>query len=920
MSNKNFLHTIVAPNLTDSNFGQSIQTQFENINTNFQRLVSAAYLSGQDGNDVVVKDVPIYTENITVLDRTTNEIKVYDTIDVINEFLNADDVSYDFVIADGQENKYEFLYDILQQAVFTDFGLQLVETIFSEQPFTLEHHMLTYDVDGVETLASDLGHVLINEDLEYMFPSYSDTNRYPVWLAFVYSPVVRMFAIHDIDTDTITNICATQLYYFYDARIGSIQLLDDKYSANDFTDYTSFITISSNKNANDEYEINGTYTMSKSQDLPTLYYDNDAQEFCWKMNGIETNITAQGVKGDKGEPAGCWFCRGVATTVQENNDPMISVRLISYYTTDETGTIILRSVNDENCEIKNGDFVCIDVYNSNTTNNSTYFDTIFGNVNVYTETTGDSSQLTYNVTRPYYTSVMSMINNSPTLFYDYLTRISTRNSGNLLPDTLHGLFIPSTYQGRPTNPEPFLHAINVYPRSSTSINDILMIHPVDTNDMFGQIDSTIPTKMVNMKPEIHIEGYLGVVLKDGVDLKMAKDDSPDEYIDIKDTLKLIEKPVGSKYLTCETSKELYESLYYTALPLDFNKSYKYKAMSDYFKKTVTLLLDPSYVESVGNVGDIPRLRMKPENLGSNWNNVKYRDYKNGTIKRSVIFEMISKGTMDGEDPNNYYRYNCVFNFGRKYESRGNVYVETEKDVSDSRYEYTIQSYNIFKAMTMLKSDMNNVHVNCIGSSTENFNIHISKTTYTDNGYSMVYFGCVVNDRYVNQNICYGDKTFGVLDYIYDDINCNVIIRLSTATAQDDNVDNLEQETNANGVKLCDVYKLYSENYQLMDDYALLSKKLLPVPLNYNTDDLFYLNDNNDTRKFFNGLYNIFNWPNTMDINHKAYHFLDEDLKNPTMMVDLFFMNFMDDKDLQPTYNDFINQFDPVYSMVIKEII
>lgn len=486
MSNKNFLHTIVAPSLTDSNFGQSIQTQFDNINTNFQRLVSAAYLSGQDGNDVVVKDVPIYTDVITFIDRTTNEVNVYNTIDVITEFLNADVVNYDFVIANKAEDKYAFLYSILQQAVFTDFGLQLVETIFSRQ-FELTYRRITSTVDGVEVVHSNLGYVLINEDLEQVFPSYSDTNKYPVWLSLVCSPLVRMFAIHDIDTDTTTNICATQLYYFYDARIGSIQLLDDKYTANDFTDYTSFITISSEKNADGDYEINGTYTMSKSQDLPTMYYDNDAQEFCWKMNGIETNITAQGVKGDKGDSAGCWFCRGVADTIQENNDPMITVRLTSYYTTDDTGNIILRSVTAEDCEIKNGDFVCVDVYNSDATNNTTYFDTIFGNVEVYASTTSDFSQLVYNVTRPYYTSVVSMMNNSPILLYKQLGNI--RNDYENDEDTLHGLYIPidnknpNNYDG-----EPYLaHAMMSY----TSSTDLfpptsLTFTPVRKQNLYGK--------------------------------------------------------------------------------------------------------------------------------------------------------------------------------------------------------------------------------------------------------------------------------------------------------------------------------------------------------------------------------------------------------------------------------------------------
>ena len=279
-------------------------------------------------------------------------------------------------------------------------------------------------------------------------------------------------------------------------------MLDDKYTANDFTDYTSFITISSNKNADDEYEINGTYTMSKSQDLPTLYYDNDAQEFCWKMNGIETNITAQGVKGDKGEPAGCWFCRGVSTTIQNNDNSMISANLISYYTTDENNDIILRSVKSEDCEIKNGDFVCVDVYNSDATNNTTYFDTIFGNVNVYTQTIGDSSELVYNVTRPYYTSIVSMINNSPTLLYDYLNRID----GDGRNDALHGLFVPSY-----SSPS-VVHMMN-----STVVdgNETLTIHPVSQQNANVALDDAIIPTMSNLprKPNIVFDGYASVKMK-----------------------------------------------------------------------------------------------------------------------------------------------------------------------------------------------------------------------------------------------------------------------------------------------------------------------------------------------------------------------------------------------------------------------
>lgn len=505
MSDNKFLHTIVAPNLTEANFGQSIKTQFENINTNFQRLVSAAYLSGQDGNDVVINDVMIYEDNVSVVDRENNVVNTYKTLDVINEFLNVDDVNFNFVIANGQDNKYEFLYDIISQMVFTDFGFQLVETIFNDTSITRNDRSLYVIEDGVE-VEKYLGYILINEDLEYMFPRYSDDNRFPIWLAFVYNPIVRMFAIHDTDTDTITDICATQLYYFYDARIGSIQLLDEKENAYNFNDYTSFITISSQKDDN-EYVINGSYTMYKSQDLPTLYYDNDAQEFCWKLNGIESNVTAQGVKGDKGDSAGCWFCRGTGIIQNINsNNPYITVNLISYYTTNETGDLILRNVNSVDCEIKNGDFVCVDAYNSDETNNTTYFDTIFGNVEVSENLSGDSMVKVYKVTRPYYTSIVSILNASPVLLYNQLSSIY----GVGTADALHGLFVPSS-----TSHDEYVHMLNSGISNET---ETLTLHPVansqsNKNAYGALLQENVPSLQLENKPKFIIDGYDSVNLE-----------------------------------------------------------------------------------------------------------------------------------------------------------------------------------------------------------------------------------------------------------------------------------------------------------------------------------------------------------------------------------------------------------------------
>lgn len=449
-----FLHKIVAPQLTDANFGQNLAEQFTNINMNFQRLASAAYLTGQQGNDVIIKRMDIlYPVLSTEVDPDTGER-----------------------LPKRDENG-----NIVYSDILTQFGADLVNCIVNDSIF---------------------GHGETLDDIESTggFEPYSDKQS-AIDKGFLFTesikrnPYIDFFAIHDNDTLEDKLVCATQMYYFYDYRNGSLDLIDDvtdkmmndntdNPTYNDFNDYTCFIICT---------YANGEFKFEKSTHMPTLYFDSSRGEFCWKFNGIDSNITAQGVKGDKGDSAKCWFCKGIA----EVRDGIINCS-IDYVYTSAYGEI---NPKDERIagEFKVDDLCCVECYTSNDGINSTYFDTIFGNVQY------DSNNEMYYVSRDYDTSITNMIvkANPQLILYNALNEIDTTYNSSVMADSLHGLFLPSSDKS-------YLHAVNVSPRSTSSAvkSEEVIIHPVEPESIYGSINkSLIDTKQIDPKPSIIYDGY-----------------------------------------------------------------------------------------------------------------------------------------------------------------------------------------------------------------------------------------------------------------------------------------------------------------------------------------------------------------------------------------------------------------------------
>lgn len=64
--------------------------------------------------------------------------------------------------------------------------------------------------------------------------------------------------------------------------------------------------------------------------VPKLYFDENINEFCWEVNGQQTAITAQGIKGDDGVTPNSWIAVG-----QFNGSSSISINKVMYV--DESG-------------------------------------------------------------------------------------------------------------------------------------------------------------------------------------------------------------------------------------------------------------------------------------------------------------------------------------------------------------------------------------------------------------------------------------------------------------------------------------------------------------------------------------------------------------------------------------------------------
>jgi hypothetical protein len=102
------------------------------------------------------------------------------------------------------------------------------------------------------------------------------------------------------DTGNVIEKQLGQFYYFIDERLKKI---GDSYNNGNvgstldtFNDYTGFYQYKYDAKSNDEKYI-------RLEILPSIYYDQDKNDICWKFNGIKTGISSIGVPGEAGKDA-----------------------------------------------------------------------------------------------------------------------------------------------------------------------------------------------------------------------------------------------------------------------------------------------------------------------------------------------------------------------------------------------------------------------------------------------------------------------------------------------------------------------------------------------------------------------------------------------------------------------------------------
>lgn len=237
-------------------------------------------------------------------------------------FLKGDD-------GEGVVYSDEKVYD---NGTFTNFGIKLAKTIFCiDNTKNINDAELT-DYNSLKTALNDIGKSqLEDESYKYACELFNNSN----------------LTIKCTTIDNKTYIFPP--YYFIDSRLNDLKNLTDD-SKSDFYDFSCYVV----------GDYDGTWHLYKKQIMPTLYYDSDINEFCWLVNGDKTGITAQGVKGDKGDSINIWICEG--TLIAGENKILIDT-IIS---PQDSESAYIYS------DIKDGDFIIVYFTNANSKQDATF--------------------------------------------------------------------------------------------------------------------------------------------------------------------------------------------------------------------------------------------------------------------------------------------------------------------------------------------------------------------------------------------------------------------------------------------------------------------------------------------------------------------------------------------------------------------
>lgn len=162
--------------------------------------------------------------------------------------------------------------------ILTEDGKVLLNSIFGRD--------VTVDGNYFEEIKSNIG-----EELDGVSPIdfFGSGSGKPL------HNTLYFYVIKD-DANNVIEKQLGQFYYFIDARLKNIGKVYGDETLSVFNDYTGFYQYRYNPKSYDQKYL-------RIDILPSIYYDRDKNDLCWKFNGNETGISAIGIEGQSGKDA-----------------------------------------------------------------------------------------------------------------------------------------------------------------------------------------------------------------------------------------------------------------------------------------------------------------------------------------------------------------------------------------------------------------------------------------------------------------------------------------------------------------------------------------------------------------------------------------------------------------------------------------
>lgn len=351
--------------------------------------------------------------------------------------------------------------------VFTNFGAKLFSTILN--------------IEVTENTVLDDIKNLINTDYPQWDKLFTDA-KYSVFDSFktsdsTYDGTIKLYCYEDEEV-----YIYSPMNYFRDARIDELNDADANLDV--FSDAScSYIYDGENFK---------TYTL-----YPTLYYNSILGLICWKVNGEETSIAAQGLQGKNGNTCRVHIIK--CTYSDDSTTNIVTTQVINYFYDDWYD---INDVNDIITAINNVEKTSYKSINDLFSRTDLYFCIIVNNndeVYDYTFCTNPSisdenGTITFTVDNSSLIGRKSFLNN----FKDMVNNFGVDSIGETKHASLKGFYLPFS------NDKKLVHSIYV---SSENINNneksILNID-VESKDIYTNNDAdkneeVIENSSINIK-------------------------------------------------------------------------------------------------------------------------------------------------------------------------------------------------------------------------------------------------------------------------------------------------------------------------------------------------------------------------------------------------------------------------------------